>query len=103
MKYRFEDFRDWRELLLWYADNKPIKCGSNEVLEPLRGNFPHLKLNSELVYYKKIIEIKEQECSFYVNFYRDENGTIHTKSSADSASPYWTKLKTEKFTTTLEV
>jgi len=103
MKYKYEAFKDWKELFQWCADQKPIKYGEREKFYPSGDGSYYFTFQGELPSYKKAIPIREEEYSFNVKFYKSVNRLTIPVIEGGFVDKTWKLIKTEKFSTILEV
>jgi hypothetical protein len=110
MKYKFEPFKDRRELFLWAAEGKPLYYYGALFHADKACNYD-ISFKGSLSDYQKAIEVKTQTVEFWVNFYKGDSGGAVTYSydyeqeAVNDAKAYRPKqfIKTEKFTTEIEV
>ena len=103
MKYKYEAFKDWKDLFTWCSESKPIKFNDCDVSKPSEDGSYYFTFQADLSSYKKAIPIREEEYSFDISFYKDERGIIFPRPTGYPVYDFWKLIKTEKFTTMLEV
>jgi hypothetical protein len=108
MKYKFEPFKDYSELHQWAADRKPIKIAgsiftANEDGQYFCLNKCSLHFSDPLGSYQKAIPVKTKKIEFNVSFYIDDYDQVFINSMGDVIGNKWKFIKTEKFSTEIEV
>jgi hypothetical protein len=107
MKYKFEPFKDRKELFLWASKGEPISH-MGMLFEAdadliYRIGYDTLSLLAPIAMYQKAIPAKTKTVEFWVSFYRDEYEQIFMVLMGDAIGNKWEFIKSEKFSTEIEV
>ena len=96
MKYKYENFKDWKELYLWAGEGKPIKFREWEASYPSDDGSYDVCFDSDLSFYQKAIPIREEEYCFEVKFYKSINGVILPVMARGFIDNSWEFIKKER-------